>query len=92
MGSKAFDVSVFSLLAIGFIHTVFDERPAVTSREALPVGELLAGIHLVLLTHFVNLLITNFAEAVLHKVLAIVSLEALPVRHIVTGFDFFLLR
>src|SRR5580704_7297293 len=77
---------------VSFIHAVLDERFAVTSREVLLVGEVLADIHLVLLTHVVNFLIATFAEAVLHKVLAIVSLEALIVRHIVTGFGFVLLR
>ena len=93
LGSKQrFDAFDFGLFWIGFIHAVLDERPAVISREVLPVGEVLAGIHLVLLTHFAELLITSFAEAVLHKILAIVSLEAFSVSHVVTGFRFVLLR
>jgi hypothetical protein len=67
----------FSLFGVSFIHAVLDERLAVTSREILLVGEILAGIQLVLLTHVVKFLITAFAEAVLHKVLAIISLESL---------------
>jgi hypothetical protein len=67
-GKQRFDAFDFGLFGIGFIHAVLDERPAVISREVLPVGEVLAGIHLVLLTHFAKLLITSFAEAVLHKI------------------------
>ena len=81
-----------SLSGVSFIHAVLDERPAALSREILSVGEVLAGIHLVLLTHFVNVLITGFAEAVLHEVLAIISLEAFIVGQVVTGFHFVLLR
>ena len=86
------DALNFSLFRVSLIHAVLDERLAIISREALPIGEVLAGIHLVLLTHFIKLLITSFVEAVLHKVLSIVSLEALIVGHGVTSFDFVLLR
>jgi hypothetical protein len=92
MRGGALDAFDFSLFGISFIHAVLDERPALTSREALSVGEVLADIRLVLLTYFVGVLITGLAEAVLHKVFAIVSFEALSVRDIVTGFDFVLLR
>jgi len=81
-----------SLFGVSFIHAVLDERPAVTSREVLPVGEILADVHLVLLTHVVKWLITSFAEAILHKVLAIVSLEAFFISQVVTVFHFVLLR
>ena len=89
---RAFDAFEFSLFGVGFIHAVLDERPAVTSRQVLLVGEVLAGIHLILLAHFVKLLIAGFFEALLYKVLAVVSFEGLVVGHIVTGFDLVLLR
>lgn len=82
----------FCLFGISFIHAVLDERSAVTSREVLPVSEVLADIHLVPLAHFVKFLTASFAKAVLHKVLAIVSLETLLVGRVVTGFHFVLLR
>ena len=81
-----------SLFGVSFIHAVLDERPAVISCEVLPVGEILADIHLVLLTHVVKWLITGFAEAVLYKVLAIVPLEAFFVSQVVTRFHFVVLR
>jgi hypothetical protein len=81
-----------SLFRVSFIHAVLDERPAVISREVLLVGEILADIHLVLLTHVVKFLITTFTDAVLHKILAIVSLEPLTVGRTVTSFDFVRLR
>jgi hypothetical protein len=47
------------LFRVSFVHTVLDERPAVSSRELLPVSEVVADIHLVLLTHFCNLIGLN---------------------------------
>ena len=81
-----------ALLGVSLVHAVLEERPAVFSLEVLPVAEVLAGVQLILLTHFVKWLITSFAEAVLHKILAIISLEAFIVSQVVTGFRFVLLR
>ena len=89
---RPIDALDFRLFRVSLIHAVLDERPAVIAREALPVGEVLASIHLVLLTHVIQLLIPGFAEAVLHKVLAIISLETFIVGHAVTSLGLVLLR
>jgi hypothetical protein len=81
-----------ALLGVSLVHAILEERPAVFSLEVLPVGEILADIQLVLLTHVVKWLIPRFVEAVLHEILAVVSLEALIVGQGVTGFHFVLLR
>jgi hypothetical protein len=81
-----------ALLGVSLVHAVLEERPAVLSLEVLPVGEILADIQLVLLTHVIKWLIPRFVEAVLHKILAVVSFEALIVGQGVTGFHFVLLR
>jgi len=80
------------LLGVSLIHAVLEERPTVFSLEVLPVGEILADIQLVLLTHVVKWLIPRFVEAVLHEILAVISFEALIVGQGVTGFHFVLLR
>src|SRR5436305_11768036 len=74
------------LFGVSFVHAVLHERPAVISRYILLVGEVLADVRLVLLTHFIKLLISSFLEAVLYEIFAIVSLQAFVISHIVAGF------
>jgi len=62
------------LFGVSFLHAVLHERHAVASRHVLLVGEVLADVRLILLTHVVKLLIASFLEALLHEALAIVSL------------------
>ena len=82
----------FKLFGVSFVHAVLHERSAVTSRHVLLVGEVLADVRLVLLTHFIKLLISSFLEAVLYEIFAIVSLQAFVISHIVAGFGLVLLR
>jgi hypothetical protein len=85
------------LLWVRFLHAVFQKGPAVMASHILLVGQILADIHLVLLTHVVQFVVCSllripggFIQTILHEGFLIVSGEVLFIREVFAGLSFVL--